>query len=102
MDKSNQPWVNVLAPTSQSDIDVNVSDDFMQKFCALYSSNFNAKCLRDFQFSWHAYSGQPFEKKLIQFKSDYKLNKIFIEREGGPQHISVIINGIKQQWKRQD
>lgn len=100
MDNSTKPWVNVLAPTSQCDIDVNVSDDFIQKFCALYSSNFNAKCLRDFQFSWHNYSGQPFENKLNQFRSDYKLNKQFVVRE--PQHVSSIINEIKKQWKKQD
>tara|TARA_Y100000114_G_scaffold132447_1_gene131214 strand:- start:488 stop:784 length:297 start_codon:yes stop_codon:yes gene_type:complete len=98
MNNTSKPWVGVLAPTSQCDIDVDVSDDFMIKFCALYSSNFNSKCLQGFNFDWHNYSGKPIEIKLAQFRLDYKRN----QRSNTTQHISSVINQIKQQWKDKD
>jgi len=65
-------------------------NDFMYKWTALYSSNFNSKHLHNFDFNYQNYSGKPIEVKLAQFRVDWERN----QRKSEPQHISQFTKAI--------
>lgn len=79
----------MLQNSNTMDILTN-NDDFMYKWTALYSSNFNSKHLQNFNFNHENYSGKPIQIKLAQFRLDWKRN----QRKSEPQHVSVIIRDI--------
>ena len=72
-----------------------IPNDYMYKWTALYSGNFNSTHLNDFNFNWRNYSKKPIQVKLAQFKIDWQRN----QRSNKTQHVSVVIQNIMSNLK---